>query len=214
MRPLLRSRPFLSPGLFSASLANNEPEPIPNTDTITVPEAVTADFSASPTIGTSPLLVNFTNLSSGDFDTCLWDFGDGSSSPDCNDPSHIYATAGIFDIRLEVSGQGGSDSETKADYIVVDLPVADFSANPTSGLVPLIVSFTNLTSGAYHACFWDFGDGKTNNNCNPPTHTYFFPGSYDVSLFVLGAAGNDGITKTAYIVAGSFNAYTPAIFSN
>ena len=39
-----------------------------------------ADFSASPTSGLPPLTVEFTNLSTGDFDTCSWLFGDGGTS--------------------------------------------------------------------------------------------------------------------------------------
>ncbi|MBK9055508.1 MAG: PKD domain-containing protein [Chloroflexi bacterium] len=48
-----------------------------------------ASFSGSPTSGIAPLNVTFTNLSTGDFDTCAWDFGDGSSSNNCSDqPTH------------------------------------------------------------------------------------------------------------------------------
>jgi PKD repeat protein len=80
---------------------------------------VTADFSAAPTDGIGPLAVDFTNLSTGDFDSCDWEFGDGGTSNDCNDPSHVYTLSGVYTVTLTVSGDGGTDSETKMSYITV-----------------------------------------------------------------------------------------------
>jgi len=80
---------------------------------------VQAAFTASPTVGVAPLTVVFTNTSTGDFDTCAWTFGDGGSSSDCNDPSHTYNSGGVYTVTLTVSGLGGSDTETKVEYITV-----------------------------------------------------------------------------------------------
>jgi PKD repeat protein len=109
--------------VYSVSLAVDGPagsDSVTLTDLITVYEPVVADFSASPTEGPKPLLVNFTNLSSGDYDTCLWEFGDGETSSDCAAPSHTYTTSGSYTVSLLVSGPGGSDSLSKAAYIMVD----------------------------------------------------------------------------------------------
>ena len=38
-----------------------------------------ADFSGTPTSGTAPLTVQFTDTSSGSWSTWTWDFGDGST---------------------------------------------------------------------------------------------------------------------------------------
>lgn len=77
-----------------------------------------ADFSATPTSGIAPLSVSFTNLSTGDWTSSSWDFGDGATSTE-NNPSHQYATPGTYTVSLTVSGPGGSDNETKTDYIQV-----------------------------------------------------------------------------------------------
>lgn len=79
---------------------------------------VTADFSATPTSGPAPLAVAFTNLSAGDWTTASWNFGDGATSSEVS-PSHTYATEGTFTVSLTVSGVGGTDIETKTDYIQV-----------------------------------------------------------------------------------------------
>ena len=46
------------------------------------------NFDATPTKGIEPLEVQFRNLSTG-YKVCLWNFGDGLMSSDCNDPKHV-----------------------------------------------------------------------------------------------------------------------------
>jgi len=77
-------------------------------------------------------------------------------------------------------------------------PVADFSASPASGAVPLIVSFTDLSANGPTSWVWDFGDGWAGAGQNP-THTYENPGIYTVSLTATNAAGYDTETKNDYI---------------
>ncbi len=161
---------------------------------------VQAAFTASPTIGVAPLTVVFTNTSTGDYDTCAWTFGDGGTSSECNDPSHTYNSGGVYTVTLTVSGLGGSDTETKVDYITVyQPPTAEFSADPTSGPAPLAVSFTNLSTGDFDTCAWTFGDRGTSNDCNNPGHTYTVPGVYTVTLSLSGLGGSDSETKLDYI---------------
>jgi PKD repeat protein len=77
-------------------------------------------------------------------------------------------------------------------------PVASFTANPTSGKKPLEVSFSSTSSGAVTSRSWNFGDGSTSTASNP-THTYWRPGAYTVSLTVNGPGGSDVETKVDYI---------------
>jgi len=51
-----------------------------------------------------------------------WDFGDGNSSTDQN-PVHIYASEGTYDVMLTVGdGTGTTDSETRSVVIVTSIP--------------------------------------------------------------------------------------------
>jgi serine protease AprX len=77
-------------------------------------------------------------------------------------------------------------------------PVADFVGTPTTGCLPLAVSFTDLSSGDITSWSWDFGDGNTSSLQNP-SHTYQNAGAYTVSLTVTGTSGSDTETKTDYI---------------
>jgi len=163
-------------------------------------EPVDAGFSGSPTSGVAPLAVDFTNESTGDYDTCAWAFGDGGTSADCNDPSHTYTTARVYTVSLAVSGSGGSDTLTRTHYITAYTPVAaSFSGSPTSGVAPLAVDFGNESTGDYDTCAWAFGDGGTSADCNDPSHTYTTADVYTVSLAVSGLGGSDTLTRANLI---------------
>jgi PKD repeat protein len=81
-------------------------------------------------------------------------------------------------------------------------PLAEFNANILSGLEPLEVQFTDLSTpgtGGITAWHWDFGDGGTSSEQNP-LYTYNDPGVYSVSLTVEGLFALEHTeVKTDYI---------------
>jgi len=161
-----------------------------------------AAFSATPTSGTAPLTVNFTDESENNPTSWLWDFGDGNTSTQQN-PSHIYSSAGQYTISLLVENEEGSNTEIKTSYIIVNTnpnaPIAAFSASPTSGTEPLTVNFTDESENNPTNWQWNFGDGNIIYHQNP-THTYNSDGSYTVSLKVSNEDGSDTEIKTNFII--------------
>jgi PKD repeat protein len=163
--------------------------------------------------------VTFTNLSDGTYDACLWDFGDGETSTDCVGPTHTYAASGTYTVSLTVTdtGTGESDTITRTDYVTVSEPAyvpvdADFEGAPISGVVPLTVQFTNLSTGDYVTTAWDFGDTGTSSAENP-THTYVAAGSYTVTLTATGPGGTDVEEKVGYIDV-RYGVYLPLVLNN
>jgi PKD repeat protein len=77
-----------------------------------------ADFSGNPTSGPAPLIVYFSDLSTGNPTSWSWTFGDGGTSTAQN-PSHQYQTDGTYTVSLTATNENGSDSETKTNYITV-----------------------------------------------------------------------------------------------
>ena len=68
-------------------------------------------------------------------------------------------------------------------------PVASFTANPTNGIEPVVVTFTDTSTGSITNRFWDFGDSSTTNvTTNSVVHTYA-AGTYGVTLVVTGPGG-------------------------
>ena len=165
-----------------------------------------AAFSGTPTSGTAPLTVAFTDASTNNPTSWSWTFGDGGASTSKN-PSHTYTAAGTYTVVLTATNAYGSDSETKTGYITVSAPptnppVAAFSGTPTSGTVPLTVAFTDASTNSPTSWSWTFGDGGTSTAQNP-SHTYTAAGTYTVSLTATNAYGSDSETKTGYITASA-----------
>lgn len=77
-----------------------------------------ADFSASITEIDEGEMVQFSDQSSNLPTTWLWSFGDGSTST-LQNPSHSYASAGIYTVTLTAGNSSGDDMVSKTDYITV-----------------------------------------------------------------------------------------------
>ncbi|WP_062397584.1 PKD domain-containing protein [Methanogenium cariaci] len=94
--------------------------------------APVADFRADVTSGTDPLMVQFTDLSTGeDITAWAWDFdNDGTTDSTEENPAYTYDTAGVYTVNLTVTNKGGSSTETKADYITVDAVILHLDFDP------------------------------------------------------------------------------------
>ncbi|TET23080.1 MAG: PKD domain-containing protein [Candidatus Stahlbacteria bacterium] len=176
---------------------------------ISAPQPPDADFSADPTIGSAPLDVTFTDLSTNAPTSWSWSFGDGGSSTDQN-PQHTYNAPGTYTVRLTATNADGSDTETKANYITVTEALqASFTANPSMGYVPLThrmeVTFTDQSVGNPTSWTWDFGDNGTSTEQNP-THVYTSAGEFTVTLTVSNTTGADSTSDTVclFVLPGEF----------
>jgi PKD repeat protein len=112
---------FADPGAYTVTLVIRDAygsDTETKSSYITVGSPPSASFAASPTSGTAPLTVRFSDRSTGDPTAWLWDFGDRVSSTEQN-PSHQYQFVGIYDVTLTVSNQYGSSTETRVDVVRV-----------------------------------------------------------------------------------------------
>jgi PKD repeat protein len=131
----------------------------------------------------------------------LWNFGDGTTSTEQN-PTHIFAPDGKYTVSLTVTNSYGKDTKTMPEFIAVgEPPQVDFSVSPSSGILPLTVSFTDNTRGAPLSWRWNFGDG-TNSTEQNPVHTYVKTGVFSVSLTAVNEFGTGQITRSGIINTG------------
>jgi PKD repeat protein len=161
-----------------------------------------ATASASPTAGDAPTTVNFTgSASSGTAPySYAWTFGDGGTSSSQN-PSHSYTSAGSYSVGLTVTDAAGHTASATALSVIISPPLsAGVGANPTSGNVPLAVSFTGTPSGgrAPYTYAWSFGDGGVSAS-QSPSHTYTVAGTYTARLTVTDANGALATASTTTI---------------
>jgi Zn-dependent metalloprotease len=91
--------------------------------------APTPNFSANIT-ETCTGLVQFTDLSTNGPTEWLWDFGDGTIDSVQN-PLHAFTTNGTYTVILTAGNNFGSNSITKTNYVVVNMPASP-SVTPTT----------------------------------------------------------------------------------
>ncbi len=172
-----------------------------NTNNVTGIPGPVAAFGATPTNGTAPLTVTFTDTSTGSITSRAWQFGDGNiTNTMATTVVYQYAAPGTDTVQLIVSGPGGSSTNVQASLITVGSavstnsvppPVAAFSAAPTGGTAPLTVTFTDASTGSISNRTWQFGDGNVmNTTATTVIYQYTAPGTDTVQLIVSGPGGS------------------------
>jgi PKD repeat protein len=107
---------------------------------------------------------------------------------------------GTYSVTLTETNSLGTNATTMTGYIVVGAaaPVADFTADPISGTVPLMVQFTDSSTNTPTSWTWDFGDGGS-SSVQDPVYTYSTAGTYTVTLTAANAEGSNVATETNLI---------------
>ena len=136
-------------------------------------------------------IASFADMSDGKGRTVtqwFWNFGDGTTSTQKN-PTHNYAVADTFDVKLYIKTDAGCNSDTITKKIIVNpLPKPDFTIS-----VPACEKNTIQLKDASVALAgnivkwnWDFNDGTivTNTTNNPVNHLYTKWGNYTAALSV------------------------------
>ncbi|MEE4260103.1 MAG: PKD domain-containing protein, partial [Bacteroidales bacterium] len=161
--------------------------------------------------------VSFSDLSTNNPTSCLWSFNPetitymGGASSTSQSPLVKFNVPGTYTVSLTVTNNGGSDTETKTNYINVSMspPVADFSANNLTPTLDETVSFSDLSTNNPTSCLWSFNPGTitymggAGSTSQSPQVKFNVPGMYTVSLTVTNNGGSDTETKTNYINASA-----------
>jgi gliding motility-associated-like protein len=160
---------------------------------LTASGQLTGKFTADKTGGCGPLVVHFTNQSTGPGGAVSWqwDLGNGNSSA-VTDPVATYTQPGSYMVTLTVQA-GGQTSTASQVVTVYQQPAATFTVSATQVCSPTPIQFTSTStagSGAITNYLWDFGDGSTASGALPATgHSYAAAGVEGVSLMVTDAYG-------------------------
>ena len=171
--------------------------------------------------GTAPVSVNVVDNSSN-AETWDWDWGDGSHDFVPNPPAHNYNIGGFtYTVTLTVQNTSGSSSRQRTvqvSTVAAPPPVAGFYGTPVGsppdaqgggstlvairGSRPLVVNFTNTSTGAGTAFSWDFGDGSSPSTQTSPQHQYSNLGIYTVTLSITAPPGGNSSTQNGYVTVG------------
>jgi PKD repeat protein len=145
---------FGAVGLYTVTLTVSNANGNDMTSKVSYLEVVLppVNFSTADTLIYVGQTASFTDASANCVTSWLWDFGDGFTST-LENPTHIYATAGLYTVTLTVDG--GVNTLVKTNYVQV--------------LPHLTVPYTSSTAGwtgdmESDATAWHFGDLRITNN--------------------------------------------------
>ena len=163
-------------------------------DTVTVGVEVypmpAAQFSVTPAIQTYPnttVGINNNSLASASA-VQYWSFGDGDEVVGDQPVFHTFDSWGTYNITLLVDNGICADAHTEQINILSPHPVASFVGSG-SGCAPLMVAFENNSNhGAGYV--WNFDDDQMTSE-ESPVHVFTRPGTYNVSLTVIGFEGQE-----------------------
>jgi PKD repeat protein len=195
--------------------SNNDPSGQVNSVVSNSPWLVLGITSTPPPITSQDYVIaaNFTYDSAGIWhDPALGHVPDGipvsyTASPGYGmvSPASVAIVDGISQTTFTSTKPGTAmvsatvDNQTVSTFI--DRPIADFTIGDRSVVRQLQAAvFTDQSISTLPLTYaWDFGDGTTSNEQNPPPHIYNKEENYTVILTVSNALGHD--TKVDYILA-------------
>ncbi|MBX2923251.1 MAG: PKD domain-containing protein [Chitinophagaceae bacterium] len=164
-----------------------------------------ASFTSSDTLVCGKNDIGFNNTSVAQTASFTWHWGDGSTTETTSkDPiSHTYASDGIYTVKLVVKPTAGgcADSMVRTDYIKIVKPKADFTIGDTLQCVPVAVGFENTSTYAIEYT-WNFDNGNTYTQKDPPPQTYTSPGTYTATVIAKGINGCADTTGKTFRIKG------------
>ncbi|MCP3930272.1 MAG: PKD domain-containing protein [Bacteroidetes bacterium] len=180
--------------------------------TISVYEKPELAIDATPASGCAPLEVSFEDIT--EFPSGIsvlgynWVFEDGGSAVGTDVPTHTFTDAGSYYVSLEVMTNFESCNVTQIfdDIIIASTPPdVQFTTTPTPPIAcqaPFTVTFSNQSSGDGALTYeWDFANGNTSNEVNPPAQTFSEEGFYAVTLTATDTTGCSA-TKSVEVSVG------------
>lgn len=191
---------YINPGNYFVRLTVTDATGCNTTATATVNARGTkASFTTSGLfVPNVPLntTVNFYNNSytSNSSANYTWQYGDGSTSGNYTG-SHTYTQPGVNTVLLIASDSSIPCSDTARQVITVKDFNTAFSFTSSflgsNSCPPVLVRINNLSVG-FTRLLWDFGDGTTTSSQYYPSHTYYNPGVYKITLYTYGYNGLNG----------------------
>lgn len=174
--------------------------------TVTINPLPDAVFSVvNPACETKSVLFNEASVpNAGNIVEWVWDFGDGTQQvfTSGGSVSHVYATAGVYLVKLTVKTDKGCYSITAPQNITINaVPDAKFDYSPLSLCAPASVNLNNTTvisdgTIAQVTYSWNLGGGNTSTLSNPVVN-FTNGGQFPVRLIATSNNGCvDSIDKT------------------
>lgn len=182
--PVSAKHTFQNPGVYDISLLVTNSA---GSSTVTKPQYITVLAPSTPTPSDTP------NPTPTD-----------TSNPTSSDTSNPTPKDTLNPAPTDTSDPISTPTKTQR-------PVTSFITDVKNGNVPLVVTFTDTSTGSEPTSrYWNFGDGASSAGGPTVTHSYTNPGTYTVALTVTNDAGSDMASKIKYITVAEAPTYNQA----
>lgn len=192
-----------NPGTYTVTLITRSPDGLCTdtmVDSVRVYPSPVVDFTTNEVcLGQS---MDFVDLSTGEINAWEWNFGD-NTSPNFNPTvSHTYDAADIYQAQLVITTIYGCSDSVAKPVVVHEAPSASFTVDEVCEGEPTTFNSTS-TVGASTSIIrysWNYADLTPQEDGTTVTHTYAYPGNYNVTHYVVSAEGCvDSIIETAVV---------------
>lgn len=145
--------------------------------------------------------VPFSNTSStslGTISNYEWDFGNGQTLSNVQNPKVKYNAAGTYDVELRVENSLGCLDTLRSQVVVSPRPTAIIRSAPECSNIAVQFRDSSYTDApdfidGYNL---DFGDGSPNETLPNPAHLYAASGNYTITYDVVSNMGcRDTVTQ-------------------
>ena len=171
------SHSFLYPGVFDDTLIVTSSSGCksmiikPANEKISITQA---EFVPDSINGCAPLTVNFSNTTApfDSVDYVTWNYMDGSPLDTNYSPTHIFTTAGQYNVTLTVYSVSGCSTMYSVTISVGAAQISNFTIDTTISCASDLVTFTNLSfdTNLIDSYLWDFGDSTVGTEFEPEHH--------------------------------------------
>ncbi|MFK7925464.1 MAG: PKD domain-containing protein [Bacteroidia bacterium] len=121
----------------------------------------------------------------------MWDFGDGNTSSEA-EPKHQFTGDSAYQVSVYIKDANGCSDQSRNEVVTgerFNQCDIEFIATPQgSSQIHLDIDYPNIEQD-FPFVLWSFGDGTVAQGTYSPTHTYDFPGIYEVKMVLFSPDG-------------------------
>ncbi|MBA3970595.1 MAG: T9SS type A sorting domain-containing protein [Bacteroidetes bacterium] len=162
------------------------------------PPFIAAFTTTNVCFGTAASFSDASVSNAGTVNSWSWNFGDGTPINTTQNPTHLYSTAGTFNVTL-ISGDNLSNLDTTTSMIIVDSVVSNLSVS----LAGSVATFSGFGSNGFtpYSYLLDIDDGSGFFITTPNyVYTYPSPGIYTACLISYDNMGCFDTTCTTFTI--------------
>ena len=158
-------------------------------------------------VGNTIQFTDTSHVNVGTINNWYWYLDNAGITSTIQNPTSVYSTPGIKNIKFVVSTIEGCESDTLRQAITVAArPVIDFSFTDSVclGTPTIFTDHSTLSGGFVNYWQWTYSDSSFPATVQNPIHIFTNPGAHNVTLLTSGTGSNTcagtSITKTVFVV--------------